>query len=34
VIVVEGSPESVAEHPTSHTARYLRGVLAGEKVTA
>jgi excinuclease ABC subunit A len=33
-IVVEGSPEKVAEHPTSHTARYLRGVLAGEKVTA
>jgi len=33
-IVVEGTPETVAEHPDSHTARYLHGLLAGERVTA
>jgi len=27
-IVVAGTPEQVAEHPTSHTARYLKTVLA------
>ncbi len=26
-IVVTGTPEEVAEHPTSHTARYLKQVL-------
>ena len=26
-IVAAGSPETVAAHPTSHTARYLRSVL-------
>ena len=26
-IVVMGTPEDVAEHPTSHTARYLKQVL-------
>jgi hypothetical protein len=26
-IVVTGTPETVAEHPTSHTGRYLRQVL-------
>jgi len=27
-VVVQGTPESVAEHPTSHTARYLKEVLS------
>ena len=27
-IVVAGTPEEVAEHPTSHTGRYLKQVLA------
>lgn len=27
-IVVTGTPEEVAEHPTSHTGRYLKQVLA------
>jgi excinuclease ABC subunit A len=27
-IVVVGTPETVAEHPTSHTGRYLKQVLA------
>ena len=27
-IVVAGTPEEVAEHPTSHTSRYLKQVLA------
>jgi len=27
-IVVTGTPEQVAEHPTSHTGRYLKQVLA------
>jgi excinuclease ABC subunit A len=27
-IVVAGTPEEVADHPTSHTARYLQQVLA------
>ncbi|NDG24303.1 MAG: excinuclease ABC subunit A, partial [Synechococcaceae bacterium WBB_10_009] len=27
-IVVSGTPEEVAEHPTSHTGRYLKQVLA------
>jgi excinuclease ABC subunit A len=27
-IVVTGTPEEVAAHPTSHTARYLKQVLA------
>ena len=26
-IVVSGTPEEVAEHPTSHTGRYLKQVL-------
>ena len=26
-IVVVGTPETVAEHPTSHTGRYLKQVL-------
>ena len=26
-IVVTGTPEEVAEHPTSHTGRYLKQVL-------
>jgi excinuclease ABC subunit A len=26
-IVVVGTPETVAEHPTSHTCRYLKQVL-------
>ena len=33
-VVVEGSPEAVAEHPTSHTARYLRDMLTSARVTA
>jgi excinuclease ABC subunit A len=34
-IVVEGPPEEVAEHPRSHTARYLREMLAtGRPVSA
>ena len=33
-VVVEGAPESVAEHRTSHTARYLRQKLAGARVSA
>ncbi len=28
-IVCEGTPEEVAEHPTSHTARFLKPLLAG-----
>ncbi len=28
-IVVEGTPETVADHPTSHTGRFLKGRLAG-----
>ena len=27
-IVVSGTPEEVADHPTSHTGRYLKQVLA------
>ncbi len=27
-VVVQGTPESVAEHPTSHTAKYLKEVLS------
>ena len=27
-IVVAGTPEEVAEHPTSHTGKYLKQVLA------
>jgi excinuclease ABC subunit A len=27
-IVVVGTPETVAEHPTSHTGRYLKQVLS------
>ena len=27
-IVVAGTPEQVVEHPTSHTGRYLKQVLA------
>jgi len=34
VIVVEGAPEEVAEHPASYTARYLREILAEERVGA
>ena len=33
-VVVEGAPESVAEHRGSHTARYLRKILAGARVSA
>ncbi|MCY3997109.1 MAG: excinuclease ABC subunit UvrA [Rhodobacter sp.] len=35
-IVCEGTPENVAEHPTSHTGRYLRRALAsaGDRVAA
>ncbi len=34
LVVVEGPPESVAEHRTSHTARYLREILAGARISA
>ena len=27
-VVVQGTPESVAEHPTSYTAKYLKEVLS------
>ena len=33
-VVVVGPPERVAEHPTSHTGRYLRDVLAGARTHA
>ncbi len=35
-IVCEGTPENVAEHPASHTGRYLRRILAsaGDRVAA
>ncbi|WP_094555011.1 excinuclease ABC subunit UvrA [Synechococcus sp. 1G10] len=33
-IVVAGTPEQVAEHPTSHTGRYLRQVLAQHPASA
>ena len=31
-VVVEGTPEQVAQHPTSHTAAFLAGVLAGTDI--
>ena len=33
-VVVEGTPEMVAEHHTSHTARCLRQVLTGAAIVA